>query len=192
MSDLDNPVPVLGRLLDQRMRVVGMLAGSLEASRLALVNRDAEAIARGAAHQAELCRQWGRLEDELRAEAVRRRSVMGKDRLGKDRPGAARLGSGHLADSPGAEHTGEIEKEWTALRTRIQYLTRVHCSLLRHMQRSLAILQRMVDSCGGTYRPDRGVLHGETHQREARPQSTRLEATLPRARPESAQPRTGE
>ena len=72
MTDFDKSLSELGRLLEQRIAVVGTLAHSLEASRLALGQNDAEAIARGAAHQAELCRQWSRLEDQLRAESVRR------------------------------------------------------------------------------------------------------------------------
>jgi hypothetical protein len=43
-------------------RSCGKLAESMELSSLALARNDAEAIARGAAHQAELCRQWSCLE----------------------------------------------------------------------------------------------------------------------------------
>ncbi len=178
MNDLDNSVPALGRLLDQRMTVVRMLANSLEASRLALVERDTEAIARGAAHQAELCRQWSQLEDELRAESMRRRTLMG----------SARTGGAVGTQAEKAAHSLAVEEEWAALRTRIQYLTRVHWSLLRHMQRSLAILERMVASCAATYRPPPGVLNRTMHVQDANLQDARML----RAQAQHAPPRTGE
>jgi hypothetical protein len=133
MNPAANPLPELATLLAQRLALVGTLAISLEESRLALVRNDAEAIARGAAHQAELCRQWGNLEKQLRAQA-------------------ARLPSPAAAPSD-TQRSAELEAEWQALRRRIAYLTRVHCSLLRHMQRSLGILQRVVESCAATYVP---------------------------------------
>jgi hypothetical protein len=71
MQPTDKSLPELAALLDQRLAVVGGLATSLEAGRSALLGNDAEAIARGAAHQAELCRQWRMLEDQLRAKAAR-------------------------------------------------------------------------------------------------------------------------
>ena len=71
MNPAAKSLPDLAALLDRRLAVVGTLATSLEESRLALLRNDAEAIARGAAHQAELCRQWGLLEDQLRAKADR-------------------------------------------------------------------------------------------------------------------------
>ena len=72
MDDVDTSLPQLSKLIERRLALVRCLAESLESSTPALVRNDAEAIARGAAHQAELCRQWGRLEDELRREAGRR------------------------------------------------------------------------------------------------------------------------
>jgi hypothetical protein len=138
MNDLDNSLPELTKLLDQRLAVVGTLAESLEASRLALGRNDAEAIARGAAHQAELCRQWSHLEEQLRAQAARRRIQA---------PAAA------AADAPDAERSLQLETDWQALATRIGYLTRVHWSLLRHMQRSLAVWSRVAASCAPTYAP---------------------------------------
>lgn len=159
MNSLDNSVSELARLLEKRLALVGTLADSLEASRVALGRNDAEAIARGAAHQAELCRQWGRLEDQLRTEAARRRTL--------ELPAAA-----ISAGSAEAEHSARLEAEWAALGARIRYLTRVHWSLLRHMQRSLAILKRVVDTCAPTYTPahlpDRGLLDLRATEREAR------------------------
>lgn len=125
------------------MAVVGRLATSLESARPALLRHDAEAIARGAAHQAELCRQWARLEEQLRAEAARRRM-------------AAALPARETGASE-AERPAQFKEEWHALRRRLAYLTRVHWSLLRHMQRSLGILQRVVESCAPTYAPQRGA-----------------------------------
>ena len=76
MGDLDNSLDEQAKLLEQRLSVVGMLANSLQESRMAFRQNDAEAIARGAAHQAELCRQWSCLEYQLRAEASRRRIIL--------------------------------------------------------------------------------------------------------------------
>lgn len=134
MNDLDNSIPQLGELLEERLRVVGTLAESLEESRVALGKNDAEAIARGAAHQAELCRQWSRLEERLRTEAARRT------------PSGA-------AGSPEAERSAELQDEWRALDARIRYLMRVHASLLRHLERSLAVVGRIAASCATTYAP---------------------------------------
>ncbi len=141
MTGFDNSLPDLVRLLHERLAVAGMLAESLEASRLALRRNDAEAIARGAAHQAELCRQWGQLEQQLRAQAARRRM---------------RAVAAPPADSPEAQRSAQLEADWQALATRIRYLTRVHWSLLRHMQRSLAIWSRVAASCAPTYAPAAG------------------------------------
>jgi len=138
MDDLDNSLPNLGKLLEQRLAVVGSLAESLEASRLAFRRNDAEAIARGAAHQAELCRHWSQLEDRLRSQAARLR----------------RLPADHApAEPPDTARSARLAAEWAALSTRIQYLTRVHRSLLRHMQRSLAVWNHVMAEYAPTYSP---------------------------------------
>jgi len=77
MHDLDASLPELSKLIEQRLALLRELAESLESSSVALVQNDAEAIARGTAHQAELCRQWSRLEDDLRREAGRRSAPPG-------------------------------------------------------------------------------------------------------------------
>ncbi len=142
MNNADNSLTELSRLLERRLALVGTLATSLEASRLALIRNDAEAIARGAAHQAELCHQWSQLEDQLRFEAARR---------------TARARSGPNAGFPNdagfsnEERGIQLDAEWQAIGKRIRHLTRVHRSLLRHMQRSLAVVKRVVDSCAPTY-----------------------------------------
>ena len=136
MNNADNSLTELSRLLERRLALVGSLATSLEASRLALIRNDAEAIARGAAHQAELCHQWSQLEDQLRFEAARR---------------TPRARSGNDAGFANEERGRRLDAEWQALGTRIRYLTRVHWSLLRHMQRSLAVVKRVVESCAPTY-----------------------------------------
>jgi hypothetical protein len=143
MNGLDNSLPELAKILEQRIAVVGSLAESLETGRLALGSNDASAIARGAAHQAELCRQWARLEEQLRAEAARRR---------------LRTVAVPLQEFPDGERSAQLESEWEALSTRIRYLGRVHWSLLRHMQRSLAIWSRVIDTCAPTYTPTSGVV----------------------------------
>jgi hypothetical protein len=148
MNDIDLSLSELSKLVERRLALVGRLAESLESSSLALVRNDAEAIARGAAHQAELCRQWSRLEDELRREAGRRSAA----------PPPRAAASSY---SPETEQSARLEAEWEALGTRIRYLTRVHWSLLRHLQRSLAVLNRVVDSCALTYTPDPGLLRTE-------------------------------
>ena len=138
MNDLENFLPNLGKLLEQRLAVVGQLEESMEASRLAMVSNDAEAIARGAAHQAELCRQWSRLEERLRSQA---------ERLHKREPFDA---DANLTDGA---RSAQLLAEWQKLSARIRYLTRVHSSLLRHMQRSLAVWNHLIVSCQPTYGP---------------------------------------
>jgi hypothetical protein len=146
MDLIDTSLPELGKLIEQRLALLRILAESLESSSLALAQNDAEAIARGAAHQAELCRQWSRLEDQLRREAGRR---------------SAPPSAGASGKSTQAEHSARLQAEWEALGIRIRYLTRVHWSLLRHLQRSLAVMNRVVDSCALTYTPDPGLLRTE-------------------------------
>ncbi len=150
MNDLDTSLPRLSQLIEQRLVLLRSLAESLESSTLALAHNDAEAIARGAAHQAELCRQWSGLEDELRRESDRRL------------PSSATGASGH---APETERCARLEAEWETLGSRIRYLTRVHWSLLRHLERSLAVLNRMVGSCAPTYTPDPGWLGREVRLR---------------------------
>ena len=142
MNNDSDSLSELATLLQQRLAIVGTLATSLESARPALLRHDAEAIARGAAHQAELCRQWNRLEGQLRAEAARRLKIAG-----------ASDGAGSVE----RVRSAKLEEEWQTLRQRLAYITRVHWSLLRHMQRSLGILQRVVDSCAATYAPAAGA-----------------------------------
>ena len=150
MNDLDASLPRLSQLIEQRLVLLRSLAASLESSTLALAHNDAEAIARGAAHQAELCRQWSGLEDELRRESDRRL------------PPSSAAAPGHTLET---ERSAQLEAEWETLASRIRYLTRVHWSLLRHLQRSLAVLNRVVDSCAPTYTPDPGLFRAEVRMR---------------------------
>jgi hypothetical protein len=150
MNDIDTSLPQLSQRIEQRLALLRSLAESLESSTGALAQNDAEAIARGAAHQAELCRQWSCLEEELRDEAQRR---------------AAPAAMGTPGDFPHAETSARLQAEWEALGARIRYLTRVHWSLLRHLQRSLAVLNRVVDSCAPTYTPDPSLLRPEVRLR---------------------------
>jgi len=153
MDNHDTSLPELSKLIEQRLALLRSLAESLESSSLALARNDAEAIARGAAHQAELCRQWSCLEDQLRRKA-RRRSTS---------PSAGASGN-----SPETGHSAQLQAEWEALGARIRYLTRVHWSLLRHLQRSLAVLNRVVDSCAPTYTPDPNLLKTSVLRTEVR------------------------
>lgn len=143
---MNMPLPEFSDLIQQRLSLLRRLAESLEVSQLALVRNDAEAIARGAAHQAELCRQWSLLEDQLRRQCAPRPQP-----------------SNHPApdNSPERLHTAQLEEEWEALGARIRHLTRVHWSLLRHMQRSLTVLARVVESCALTYTPEPGSVRTE-------------------------------
>jgi len=154
MDSIDNSLPELSKLIEQRLALVRTLAESLESSSLALAQNDAEAIARGAAHQAELCRQWSclevHLEEQLRHEAERN---------------PAPRSAGASGDSPEAEHSARLQAEWETLGARIRYLTRVHWSLLRHLRRSFAVLNRVVDSCAPTYTPDPGLLRPDIRLR---------------------------
>jgi hypothetical protein len=160
MDKIETSIPELSKLIEQRLALLRSLAESLEFSSLALVQNDAEAIARGAAHQAELCRQWSLLEEELRREAGRRSAPRS----------AAASGNSPQTNSlqPNAAKTGQsarLQAEWETLAARIRYLTRVHWSLLRHLERSLAVLNRVVDSCAPTYTPDPGLLRTEVRLR---------------------------
>ena len=134
MNDHDISLPELSLLIEQRLDLVRNLAESLESSTPALARNDVEAIARGAAHQAELCRQWSHLEDRLRPAAAG----------GLVSPGVSK----HFSEAGRSAH---LQAEWDRLGARIRYLTRVHWSLLRHLERSLAVLGRVIDSCAGTY-----------------------------------------
>ncbi|MFZ0686450.1 MAG: hypothetical protein WAM89_12975 [Terriglobales bacterium] len=156
MTDISASLPALSQLIEQRLILMRHLAKSLESSSLALARNDAEAIARGAAHQAELCSHWSRLEEELRREAGRRSAA------------AAPGPSGSLSN---LAHSARLQAEWEMLGTRIRYLTRVHWSLLRHLERSLAVLRRVVESCAPTYSHEPGVLGTEVRRSYVRLQA---------------------
>jgi hypothetical protein len=132
---MDSTLPQLTSLIETRLLLVRHLADSLEVSRSDLLANDVEAIARGAAHQAELCRQWSRLEDQVR-------------RAREQSPALATDGS------PEGRRLPQLQQEWDELSVRIRHLSRVHLSLLRHLNRSLAVLARVVESCAPTYRPE--------------------------------------
>ena len=136
-----------GDPIAERLLLLRDLAQSLEVSQFALARNDAEMIARGAARQAELCRQWSLLEDQLRREYEQRP-------LRSTKPAAYQ--------SPEALSSAQLEREFAALSVRIRHLTRVHYSLLRHLRRSLAIVAHVVESCAPTYAPDLTLLRAET------------------------------
>jgi tRNA-dihydrouridine synthase len=143
---MNAPLTTPGDLLATRLLLLRDLAHSLEGSQIALTGNDAEMIARGAAHQAELCRQWSLLEDELQRQSALPRS--------------------RETGSPAASSAMQHEREFEALTARIRHLTRVHCSLLRHLQRSLTIMACVVDRCSPTYTPNLSLLRAD-----ARPQA---------------------
>ncbi len=147
---MEATLPDLGDLIAMRLSLLRNLADSLDVSQFALARNDAETIARGAARQAELCRQWSELEDQLRCESERRPPLPAEPTAG---------------NSAKALQSQELEQEFTALTIRIRHLARVHWSLLRHLQRSLAVLARVVESCAPTYAPEPVVLN------EARPRA---------------------
>jgi hypothetical protein len=162
MDNIETSLPELSKLIEQRLALLRSLAESLEFSSLALVQNDAEAIARGAAHQAELCRQWSVLEEELRREAGRRSSSL------SPWGGASSTSPQTNSLQPNSPETGQsarLQAEWETLAVRIRYLTRVHWSLLRHLERSLAVLNRVVDSCAPTYTPDPGLMRTDVRLR---------------------------
>lgn len=144
---MDAPLPQLRELIETRLLLLRGLADSLEVSRSALLANDAEAIARGAAHQAELCRQWSELEAEIRACPAHR---VASDEWKRAQPSGT--------PDQETERLQQLETEWTELSARIRYLNRVHWSLLRHLNRSLTVLSRVVESCAPTYAPEPGVL----------------------------------
>ncbi len=157
MDNIDTSLPELSKLIEQRLALLRSLAESLEFSSLALVQNDAEAIARGAAHQAELCRQWNALEEELRHETGWCSSPPST--------GVSAQTNSLQPNFPKTEQSARLQAEWETLAARIRYLTRVHWSLLRHLERSLAVLNRVVDSCAPTYTPDPGLLRTEVRLR---------------------------
>jgi len=132
---MESHLPQLASLIETRLLLVRNLADSLEASRSALLANDAEAIAQGAAHQAALCRQWGRLEEQIRHEREHSPSPESTDQ------------------SSDKAQLAQLENDWADLSARIRHLTRVHLSLLRHLSRSLAVLARVAESCAPTYAP---------------------------------------
>jgi len=138
-----------GDLIATRILLLRDLVQSLEVSQFALARNDAEMIARGAARQAELCRQWSLLEDQLRQTSKRRPSISPALSASPETP---------TAPLPSTQ----LQQEFDALTIRIRHLTRVHCSLLRHLQRSLAILVHVADSCAPTYTADLSTLRAET------------------------------
>lgn len=133
MNDGYNPLPEMAKLLEQRLAIMERLAESLEASRWSLGRNDAEAIARGAAHQAELCRQWRQLEEQLRTKSLATKSRSSAN------------------DFNPTERSAELAAKWEALSVRLRYLTRVHWSLLKHMQRSLGVLNGIINRAAPTY-----------------------------------------
>lgn len=140
-----------GDLLSMRLAVLRELAQSMESSQFALTGNDAETIARGAAHQADLCRQWSLLEEQLRPKAITTSQHLDSAQAVSYIP--------NKVPEPAATN---FEKEFAALTTRIRHLTRVHCSLLRHLHRSLAILGHLVDGCAPTYMPELNLVRVET------------------------------
>jgi hypothetical protein len=158
MENLDASLPELSQMIQQRRLLVGHLAESLDSSNMALAHNDAEAIARGASHQAELCRQWSCLEVDLRGASSRRMAIS---------PRGAVVSETCSPETHSTEHenSARLQAEWVKLSARIRYLTRMHGSLLRHLERSLAIMNRVVDSCASTYTPAPALLRSEVRVR---------------------------
>ncbi len=158
MTPTGTPQSEFSELIEQRFTLVRSLAESLELSTMALARNNAEGIARGAAHQAELCRHWSELETELSAARLRNLSPA-SDRASESCPESSADSSPRsLHSSAAAQLSGQWEAEWETLAARIRFLTRVHWSLLRHLERSLAVLHRVVDTCANTYTPETGLV----------------------------------
>jgi hypothetical protein len=153
MHSIDTSLPELSQLIEQRLALLRTLAESLELGSVALVQNDAQSIARGAAHQAELCRQWSCLEEQLRSRTRQHSTPRANEPGNSDLPAIERL--------PPIERSIHLQADWEALSARIRYLMRVHSSLLRHLQRSLAVMSRVVDTCAPTYTADPGLLRTE-------------------------------
>src|SRR6266404_5249026 len=116
MDNIDTSLPELSKLIEQRLALLRSLAESLEFSSLALVKNDAEAIARGAAHQAELCRQWNALEEELRREAGRHSAPPSADACGN-----FSQTNSLQPNSPETGQSARLQAEWETLAARIRY-----------------------------------------------------------------------
>lgn len=137
-------LPQLESPIEERNSVMHELAACLEKSQLSLVRNDVEAIARGAAHQAELCRRWSTLETRLRNRSF-------------GQPASASARDANETSTTGT-HSAELQAEWEVLRSRIYHLARVHWSLLRHLERRLNVLRHVAESCAPTYTPDPSLL----------------------------------
>ncbi len=133
-------LPQFDSPIEERNSVMRELAACLEKSQNSLVRNDVEAIARGAAHQAELCRQWSRLETQLR-------------HRGFPQPASGSPQDPNAISGAGSR-SAELQAEWELLRARIYHLARVHWSLLRYLERSLNVLRQVAESCAVTYTPD--------------------------------------
>ncbi len=137
-------LPQFDSPIEERNSIMRELAACLEKTQSSLVRNDVEAIARGAAHQAELCRQWSGLESELRNRSF-------------PRPASGSAQDPHEVSAAGSR-SAELQAEWEILRARIYHLARVHWSLLRHLERSLNVLRQVAESCAVTYTPDAKLL----------------------------------
>ena len=157
MDGADKSFAPLEELLEARFKIVSRLAESLQASTAAMGRNEAEMIARGAAHQAELCRQWSTLEDKLRRAsgvAVPASPVSAREsvkRIHRQDLRTDDLQTEHR--QTGHRQTKDLHEEWRTLEGRIRDLVRVHAALLRHAERSLAIAARIFDGCNPTYAP---------------------------------------
>jgi hypothetical protein len=176
MNATNSSLPALTKLIEERLAVVGALANSLAASTDALVRNNAEAIARGASHQAELCERWNSLEAELRRGMEQRlhlsfirTPVTGKVSTGPalaDRrlplpSSPSEPADGAISDVIAVQNSARLHAEWESLAVRIRYLTRIHSSLLLHLRRGLGILERVAGSCDATYDPGRRPESGQ-------------------------------
>src|SRR6266852_6299520 len=106
MNEIETSLPGLSKRIEQRLALLRTLAESLESSTLALARNDAEAIARGAAHQAELCLQWSRLEDDLRCERARGSLLLAVP------ASTLRAATAVSSDSPEFANSALLQAEW--------------------------------------------------------------------------------
>jgi hypothetical protein len=176
MNATNSSLPALTKIIEERLAVVGALANSLEGSTDALVRNNAEAIARGASHQAELCQRWNSLEAELRRVMEQRLHLsLIATPLTANLPTSPALADRRLpltlapnespdgtsSDVIAMQNSARLQAEWETLAIRIRYLTRVHSSLLVHLRRGLGILERVIGSCETTYDPGRRPESGQ-------------------------------
>jgi hypothetical protein len=113
---------------EQRLKLLGQLAQSLEEAQRAIVRSDLPGLKQETLIQAQLCAEWRRLEAADCAPA---------------------------ADASDQARTSylQIEKQTRQIERRVRHLVRVHAALLRGARQSLGVMANLLLRADGTYEP---------------------------------------